>query len=65
VTITEWSAAIAAVATTVTVLLGGLRWLVKHWLSELKPNGGASIKVQVTRLETRVDDIYRILLEKK
>jgi hypothetical protein len=65
VTITEWSAAIAAVATTVTVLLGGLRWLVKHWLSELKPNGGGSIKDQVTRLETRVDDIYRILLEKK
>ena len=64
-TITEWSAAIAAVATTVTVLLGGLRWLVKHWLSELKPNGGGSIKDQVTRLETRVDDIYRILLEKK
>ena len=38
------------------------RWLVKHYLAELKPNGGGSVKDQVNRLETRVDEIYSLLL---
>jgi hypothetical protein len=44
------------------------RWWFKHHiketLAELKPNHGSSVKDQVTRLEQRVDDIYRILCEK-
>jgi hypothetical protein len=39
------------------------RWLVKHYLQELKPNGGSSVKDQVNRLESRIDEIYLILLE--
>jgi hypothetical protein len=39
------------------------RWLVKHYLQELKPNGGSSVKDQVNRLESRIDEIYSILLE--
>jgi len=39
------------------------RWLVKHYLAELKPNGGSSVKDQVNRLESRIDEIYLILLE--
>lgn len=38
------------------------RWLVKHYLAELKPNGGSSVKDQVNRLESRIDEIYSILL---
>ena len=38
------------------------RWLVKHYLAELKPNGGGSVKDQVNRLEKRVDEIYSLLL---
>lgn len=38
--------------------------LIKHYLSELKPNGGGSVKDQVSRLEKRVDDIYSILINK-
>jgi len=44
---------------------GFVRWLVKHYLSELKPNGGSSVKDQVNRLETRVDQIYLLLCEKE
>ena len=58
----------AAVAVSVMTIIGGfatgVRWLVKHYLSELKPNGGSSVKDQVNRLETRVDHIYRLLCEK-
>jgi hypothetical protein len=38
------------------------RWLVKHYLQELKPNGGSSVKDQVNRLESRVDEIYSLLV---
>lgn len=39
-----------------------VRWLVIHYLAELKPNGGGSVKDQVNRLETRVDEIYSLLI---
>lgn len=41
-----------------------MRYIVKT-LAELRPNGGSSIKDQVNRLESRVDDIYHILAERK
>jgi hypothetical protein len=44
-------------------VLIGLRFLVKGWLNELRPNGGASMKDQITRLEKRVDDLF-ILISK-
>ena len=48
-----------------TAIAGGIRWMVKHYLNELKPNGGGSIKDQVNRLERRVDEIIDMLLERK
>ncbi len=58
----------AAFALTLTSLIGSVaimvRWMVKHYLTELKPNGGSSIKDTVDRLETRVDELYRLLIEK-
>jgi hypothetical protein len=48
----------------------GLRWVIKSYLAELKPNGGSSIKdtisrleLQSSRLEQRVDDLF-ILISK-
>jgi hypothetical protein len=56
---------IAAIAVGVVTVLGGvaayLQFLVKHYLAELKPNGGSSIKDQVNRLEARVDTIIDLL----
>ena len=34
----------------------GIKWLVKHYLIELKPNSGSSLKDQVSRLETRINE---------
>ena len=42
----------------------GVRWMVKHYLNELKPNGGSSIKDSVKRLEDRIDDLYKLIAEK-
>jgi hypothetical protein len=62
---TEWAGLAVAVATIVASFAGSVRWLVKHYLDELKPNGGSSVKDQVNRLETRVDQIYLLLCEKE
>ena len=45
-------------------LIGMVRWLVKHYLSELIPNGGSSLKDQITRLEARQYEIL-VNLSKK
>jgi hypothetical protein len=55
----------AAIAVGIVTVLGGvtamLQFLVKHYLNELKPNSGSSIKDQVNRLEARVDTILELL----
>ena len=53
-----------AIIAIITAFAGVVRWLVKHYLYELKPNGGGSVKDQVNRLEERVDQIYLLLCEK-
>ena len=58
----------ATIAVAVCTVIGGfgaaVRWMVKHYLNELKPNGGSSLKDSVTRLEERIDDLYRLVAEK-
>ena len=44
-----------------TSLLVGVRFLIKSYLNELKPNGGSSIKDQINRLEQRVDDLFVLM----
>jgi hypothetical protein len=36
--------------------------MVKHYLSELRPNGGSSLKDSVNRLEIQVQEIMNILM---
>ena len=61
----DWAGIAVSVATIVASIAGSIRWMVKHYLSELKPdgNGGHNLEGRITRLETRVDDIYKILCE--
>lgn len=61
----DWAGLIVSVATIATAFLTGVRWLVKHYLNELRPNGGSSLKDSVTRLEIQVQEIMRILMERK
>ncbi len=61
---TDWAMLVATVLGIASTVLMGLRWLVRSFLYELKPNGGSSIKDTVARLEKRVDEIYKILAER-
>jgi hypothetical protein len=59
----------ATVAVAVMTIFGGfvgaVKWMVKHYLNELKPNGGSSIKDSVKRLEDRIDDLYKLIAERQ
>lgn len=68
-----WAALIVAVITIVISFVGLIRWLVNHYLSELKPDGNGGhnlegritkIEGQISRLETRIDQIYLMLSKK-
>ena len=58
----NWASLIVSILAIASAFLGSIRWLVKHYLNELKPNGGSSMKDSVARLERQVEEIYRILL---
>lgn len=60
----DWAAFGVAIMTLTAGFSAAIKWMVKHYLSELKNNGGSSIKDQVERLENRVDQIYLLLCEK-
>jgi len=53
-----------AVIAIFSAMAGGIRWMVKHYLNELKPNGGTSIKDSMARMEQRIDDLYKLVAEK-
>ena len=61
----EWSGLAVSILTLVTGFSMAVKWLVKHYLSELRPNGGSSMRDSIDRLERQVEEIYRILLERK
>jgi hypothetical protein len=60
----QWLGLAVSVCTLVAAFATSVRWLVKHYLYELKPNSGSSLKDSVVRLERQVEEIYRILLNR-
>ena len=58
----DWAAFFVAIFTLIAGLAGAVRWMTKYYLSELRPNGGSSLKDSVDRLELRVDEIMTILM---
>jgi len=61
----EWVAFVVGVCAVLTSLLVALRWVIKSYLQELKPNSGSSMKDQLTRLEQRVDDLYSLMCKRQ
>ena len=63
-TAADWADFAISICTLVGTFALMIKWMVKHYLNELRPNGGSSVKDQVNRLELRVDEIYRLLVDK-
>ena len=67
----DWAALTVSIITILGGFTAAIRWLVKHYLAELKPNGGSSLRDEQTRqgetikrLESRVDEIYSLLINR-
>ena len=60
---TEWAGLAVAILTLITGFAGAVRWLVKHYLYELKPNGGSSLKDKVDSLEQKVELLTDLVKE--
>lgn len=61
--INEWAALAVSLTTLVTALSMGVKHLTKHYLSELKPNGGSSLKDKVNLLEEKVELLTDLVKE--
>lgn len=59
----DWAGIAVSVTTLIGALAMGVKHLTKHYLSELKPNGGSSIKDKVSALETKVDFLTDLVKE--
>jgi hypothetical protein len=64
-TAANWAGLIVSVIAIVSAFAGSVRWLVKHYLSELKPNSGSSLKDSVIRLEEKVEILYQIMIQRE
>ena len=60
---TEWAGLAVAVLTLVAGFAGAVRWMVKHYLYELRPNGGSSVKDKVDALENKVELLTEFVKE--
>ena len=60
---TDWAGLAVAVLTLVAGLAGAVRWMVKHYLYELRPNGGSSLKDKVNLLEEKVELLTELVKE--
>ena len=74
--IPDWATTVSGVLAVLAGLWAAHRFitksLIRDYLSELKPNGGSSIKdkvndidKKVNKLENRIDQIYLLLVDKK
>ena len=63
-TAANWAGLIVSIIAIVSAFAGSVRWLVKHYLYELKPNSGSSMKDSITRLDEKVEILYQMMLHK-
>jgi len=57
VSVGEWTAVGGLVLAVLTAIYSSMRVIVRSIMSELSPNGGLSMKDQVSRIEARLDQL--------
>ena len=60
----QWATTISGFLAVALTIGAAFRWLIKHYLKELKPNGGSSMNDRLTKLEAKVEIIYDLLRNK-
>lgn len=66
-TIQDWASLIVAILTILSSIAFGIKWLVKHYLAELKTNGGSSMRDEIKSIKDRQDeaDVVRREMDRK
>ena len=59
----DWASLAVAIVSILGSVAVGIKWLVKHYLAELKPNGGSSMRDKVNSLEEKVDLLTDLVKE--
>jgi hypothetical protein len=62
--VSDYIAVVVGICTITAAFIGSIQWLVKHYLAELKPNGGSSMNDRLARVERQIEQIYQTLLQK-
>jgi hypothetical protein len=57
VSVGEWTAVGGLVLAVLTAIYSSMKVIVKSVMLELSPNGGSSMKDQVSRIEARLDQL--------
>ena len=60
-TANDWAGLVLAIASTLAIVIGSLRYLVRGWLWTLTPNGGSSLADRLARIETRQEQMMELL----
>jgi hypothetical protein len=66
-TTSDWAQLILTILSIFTVVGVGVKWILKNYvkdiLAEMRPNGGSSIKDQITGLEIKTEKIFDLMIE--
>ena len=63
-TAANWAGLIVSIIAIVSAFGASVRWLVKHYLYELKPNSGSSMRDSINRLEAQMQIVLDIVKNK-
>jgi len=63
----DWAQLTLTILSIFAVVGVGVRWVIKNYvkdiLAEMRPNGGSSIKDQITGLEMKTEKIFDLMIE--
>lgn len=59
----EWTAVVGLALAMLTAIYSVMRFMVRSIMREFSPNGGASLKDQVNRIEDRLEWLVQKMLD--
>lgn len=63
----DWVGMILTLLSIIAIVGIGVRWIIKNYvkqiIEEVTPNGGNSMKDQITRLENKTEQIFDLMIQ--
>ena len=60
-TVSDWAALTSVILGVGGVTILGIKWTIKHYLAELKPNGGSSMRDAVNKIGLDITEMRESL----